>query len=304
MMTVRPGRVAITGASGFIGSALRESFTADGWEVLSLVRRTPRAGEVEWHPDEGRVDGAALEGIDAFVHLAGENIFGIWTRAKKRRILQSRTRGTRAVAEALAGLSRPPSVLVSVSGINYYGDSGDAVLREDHPPGNDFLAGVCVAWEAAARPAADAGIRVVHPRLGMVLDRGGGALPIMLPAFRLGLGARLGSGRQWMSWITRPDAVRILRFAVSEPNLIGPVNAVSPQPVRNVEFTRLLARAVHRPALLAVPASLVQTCSGGLGDALMLASMRVAPEAILSGGFVFEHPTIEAGLASALDGTA
>jgi uncharacterized protein len=302
-MTTEPGRVAITGASGFIGRALSDSFARDGWEVLSLVRRKAGAGEVEWDPEEGRLDAAVLEGFDAFVHLAGENIFGIWTPPKKRRILESRTRGTGTVARALAGLQRPPNVLVSVSGVNYYGNSGEQILHEDHPPGHDFLSTVCVAWETAAKPAAEAGIRVVHPRFGIVLDRNGGALRLMLPAFRMGLGARLGSGRQWMSWINYHDAVRLLRFVIANEDLAGPVNAVAPQPVRNAEFTRALGRALHRPAFLAVPSLAIRTFTGSLGDALLLASMRVVPQRLLASGFVFDHPDIEGALTAGLDGT-
>lgn len=297
-------RVAITGASGFLGRPLRESFSRDGWEVLSLVRREPRAaGEVRWDPDNGWIDADALEGVDAVVHLAGESIFGIWTHVKKRRILASRVRGTGTLATTIANLRSPPRVLVSVSGVNYYGDAGDEVLREEHPPGHDFLADVCVAWERAAHPAAEAGIRVVHPRFGIVLDPGGGALRLMLPAFQLGLGARLGSGRQWMSWISHHDAVRVLRYAVSEETLAGPVNAVAPHPVRNVEFTRTLARAVRRPAPLAVPAFAIRTLTGSLGDQLLLASMRVVPELLLNHNFVFDHPTLDLALAAGLDGS-
>ncbi|MQA91071.1 MAG: TIGR01777 family protein [Gemmatimonas sp.] len=293
--------MAISGASGFIGSALSRLLEGDGWKVRRIVRRKPSGDEIEWRPTERWIDREALEGVDAVVHLAGESIFGVWTQSKKRRILESRTHGTRTIAEALTGLERPPQVLVSVSGVNYYGDAGDRTLREDDPAGTDFLARVCVAWEAAAQPAADAGIRVVHPRFGLVLDPAGGSLRLMLPFFRMGIGGRLGSGKQWMSWISRRDATRVIRSVMTTPSLEGPVNAVAPEPVRNEDFTRALADAVQRPAFLAVPDFVLRTFSWGMGETILLASQRAIPAALLDRGFSFEYPTIRSTLAAGLD---
>jgi uncharacterized protein len=286
-------RVAISGAGGFIGHAVARSFAVAGWTVERLVRRQAGPGEISWDPDAGRVDRSALEGITAFIHLAGEPIAGIWTEAKKRRILESRARGTRLVAESIAALRSPPRILVSASGVGYYGDAGERLLTEDSPPGEDFLARVCREWERGTDPAADAGIRVVNTRFGIVLDPEGGALGLMLPAFRLGLGGKLGSGRQWMSWIGLRDAARVVRFAVATESLAGPVNATSPAPVRNAEFTRALGGSLRRPAFLAVPAVALRTFTGGMADSLLLASQRAVPAALERHGFRFEAPDLE-----------
>jgi uncharacterized protein (TIGR01777 family) len=294
--TVELRRVAITGAGGFIGQALTASLERDGIEVLRLVRHEPGRGEVRWDPDLGEIDATRLEGLDGVVHLAGENIASVWTPAKKRRIMESRAQGTRLLAQAIASLSRPPATLVSASGVGYYGDAGDAMLTESSPPGDDFLARVCVAWEEATRPAAAAGIRVVNTRFGLVIDPAGGALRLMLLPFRLGLGARLGSGTQWMSWIARVDVVRVLRFALATSELSGPVNAVSPHPVTNEEFTRILARSLRRPAAFAVPSFLLKTFTGGMAESL-LASQRAVPAVLGSLGFSFERPSLADAIA-------
>jgi hypothetical protein len=297
MEAVEVRRVAITGASGFIGQALTESLEGIGIEVLPLVRRQPEKGEIGWDPDREEIDTAALEGLDAVVHLAGENIASLWTPAKKRRIMESRARGTRLLANAIAGLSRPPPTLVSASGVGYYGDAGDTVLTEASPAGDDFLARVCVEWEDGTRPAAEAGVRVVNPRFGLVIHPAGGALRPMLLPFRLGLGARLGSGKQWMSWISRADVVRAIEFALRTRDLRGPVNAVSPEPVTNEEFTRTLARSLRRPAVLAVPSFVLKTFTGGMAEALLLASQRAMPVVLESRGFQFERPSLADALA-------
>lgn len=289
-------RIAVTGASGFLGVSLVAALKAEGAEVLKLVRRKASAGEISWNPAEGKIDAQALEGMDAVVHLAGEGIAGLWTRSKRRRILESREAGTRFLAETLAKLNRPPAVLVSASAVGYYGDAGETALTESSPPGEDFLARVCVAWEAGTRPAADAGIRIVHTRFGLILDHRGGALRLMLPIFRLGLGGRLGSGRQWMSWISLHDAIRAIRFALTTENVIGPFNTTTPHPVRNAEFTRILARSVRRPAVLAVPSFLLRTLTGGMADALLLPSQRALPQRLLEHGFEFEQPTLESAV--------
>jgi uncharacterized protein len=299
-----PRRVAVSGASGFIGRELVASLAADGWEVHRLVRRRPAGPkEISWEPARAVLAPTALDGFDAVVHLAGESLAGVWTPGKKRKIMESRVRGTALLAETIARSAAPPRTFVTASGVNYYGDSGDRVLTESSPPGDDFLARVCVAWERAAEPAAGAGVRVVHTRSGIVLHPSGGALRLMSRAFRLGLGARLGSGRQWLSWIALEDAVRVLRFVLDDDRLRGGINVTAPEAVRNEAFTRELARAVRRPAVLVVPAVVLSAVTGGMGDALLLASVRAAPAALLAAGFAFAHPTVASAL-RALDAGA
>lgn len=294
--------VAITGASGFIGSALAASFRRDGWRVLSLVRGPPSSGdEVSWDPAGGMIDAPALAGISALVHLAGENIDGRWTDAKKREIRDSRLQGTELIARTLASLPSPPDVLVSGSAVGYYGaDRGDEVLTEESSPGDDFLGRLGVEWEAATAPASEAGIRVVQPRLGMVLDRRGGALRRMLLPFQLGVGGRMGSGRQWMSWITLHDAVRAYRFLLERTDLTGAVNAVAPQPVTNAEFTRAFGSALGRPTLMVVPAAGLRAFFGEMAEGTILASQRVHPRKLLEADFAFEHPRIDAAFTALL----
>jgi uncharacterized protein (TIGR01777 family) len=265
------------------------------------VRSRPAGpGEISWDPGAGRIDAAALEGVDAVVHLAGESIGRRWSAAVRSRILESRVRGTRLLADTLASLSRPPELLVSASAVGYYGDRGDEPLDESSPPGDDFLAGVAEAWENAANPAAEAGIRVVHPRFGVVLSPAGGALKRMLPAFRLGAGGRLGSGRQWMSWISIDDAVDALRFVIDTPALAGPIDFTAPEPVTNAEFTRVLGRLLRRPPFLAVPAAALRFLFGEMADRTLLASQRARPARLLGAGFSFRHPTLEDALAALL----
>jgi uncharacterized protein (TIGR01777 family) len=297
-------RVAISGASGFIGSALVTRLGAEGHRVLRLVRR-PSAGtdEIAWDPEGGQVDSAKLEGLDAVVHLAGESIAGgRWNAERKQRIRQSRVQGTSLLAGALARLSAKPRVLVSGSAMGVYGDRGDEVLVETSPPGTGFLADVGQAWEAAADPARLAGIRVVHPRFGMVLHPSGGGLERMLPPFRMGLGGQLGNGQQWMSWSTRDDAVSIIRAAILDEALSGPVNASSPNPVRNAEFTRLLGAALHRPAIAAVPAFALELMFGELAKEALLASQRMMPARLQELGFTFADPDLEPALVGLLRG--
>lgn len=293
--------VAITGASGFIGSALVASLLADGHRVVRLVRRqaAPGAGEVEWHPEKGTIDTSALEGVDAVVHLAGENIDTRWTDAARRRLRESRVEGTTLLARTLASLSSPPEVLVSGSAIGYYGsDRGEERLDEGSTPGTDFLGRLGVAWEEAAGAAAQAGIRVVHPRCGVVLAREGGALRRMLPAFQLGGGGRLGSGRQWMSWVSRVDAIRAIRFLIDRRDLAGAVNVVAPEPVTNSVFTEELGRALRRPTLMVVPRAALLLAFGAMADGTILASQRVYPDRLLAAGFEFHHPRIDQALAA------
>lgn len=299
-------RVAISGASGLIGGALTAFFATGGHRVDPLVRRAPRADttEIYWDPARGEIDAARLEGVDAVVHLAGENIAaGRWTAARKEAIRASRVEGTRLLCRALAGLSRGPSVLVSASAIGYYGDRGDEPLREESPPGSGFLADVCQAWEAATAPAAQAGIRVVTLRNGLVLTGRGGALVRMLGPFRLGLGGVMGSGRQYMSWIALDDLVRAIHFAMLTTTLAGPVNAVAPRPATNAEFTRTLGRLLRRPTILALPRFVIRLVFGEMGPALLLASARVLPSRLEAAGFQFRHAELTDALRSALGGT-
>jgi hypothetical protein len=294
--------VLVSGASGLVGTSLVRTLEAHGHHACRLVRRPPRSGdEISWDPARGILPARELEGFDAVVHLAGENVAsGRWTAARKSAIRGSRVSGTGLLARRLAELERRPSVLVSASAIGFYGDRGEELLDETSPAGDGFLARVCAEWEASADPARTAGIRVVHARIGIVLAAQGGALARMLAPFRFGLGGRLGAGRQWMSWIALEDVVSVLQTAVADERLVGPVNAVAPEPVRNADFTRVLARTLDRPALAHVPAFALRTLAGGLADELLLASIRVAPRVLQRCGFRHARPTLEQTLASLL----
>jgi uncharacterized protein (TIGR01777 family) len=296
-----PMQIAISGASGMIGRALAAFLTTGGHQVTRLVRHAPGEGEVQWDPARGTLDASALEGMDAVVHLSGENVGdGRWSDDRKRAILESRTLGTGLLARALAGLTRKPTVLVSVSAIGIYGSRGEEVLTEQSTPGNDFLASVCKAWEAAAEPAEAAGIRVVHPRFGVVLSPAGGALAKMLPAFRLGAGGPMGEGKQWMSWLSVDDAVGILHHAIATPSLRGVFNAVTPHPVTNGRFAETLGSVLHRPSLLPVPAFALRLLFGEMADGTILASQRCAPTVLGRSGYAFRHPTLDVALAHLL----
>lgn len=291
--------IAITGSTGLIGEALRASLVADGHRVVRVVRRTATgADEITWDPAGGHLDPSDLVGLDAVVHLAGEGIAEKrWTDAQKDRILTSRTAGTGLVARALAdAVAEGPKVLVSGSAIGWYGDRGDEVLTEDSAPGTGFLADVCRRWEAAADPARDAGVRVAHARTGIVLDPDGGVLAKQLPLFRLGLGGRIGSGRQYMSWIAIEDEVAALRFLL-EHDVEGAVNLTAPSPVTNREFTEALGGALHRPAVVPVPGFGPKVLFGGeLVDELLLASQRVQPARLVDAGFTFAQPELRPAL--------
>ncbi|MEZ5101526.1 MAG: TIGR01777 family oxidoreductase [Thermoleophilia bacterium] len=289
-------RIAVTGASGLVGSALVPFLETGGHRVARVVRRTPAPGEIGWDPSAGRIDVAALEGVDAVVHLAGEPIVeGRWTAEKKERILRSREEGTRVLAEALARLERPPRVLVVASAIGIYGDRGDELLDEASPLGDGFLADVCHAWEAATEPARQAAVRVVSLRTGVVLSAREGALAKMLPAFRAGVGGPVGSGRQWVSWIALDDLVGAIHHAIATPSLAGPVNAVAPEPVQFRELARTLGRVLRRPAIAPLPAPVVRAVFGEKA-AVLLDSARVVPARLQAGGFAFRRPELEAAL--------
>ena len=290
-------RIAVSGSHGLIGSALVQALAQAGHEVVRLVRDGAGGTGIAWDPERGTLDRSALEGIDAVVHLAG---YGIaerrWTAPVKELIRSSRVNGTRLLATALADMVRRPQVLVTASAIGYYGDRGDTWLEEDSEPGTGFLADVCRAWEAAAEPARAAGIRTVTARIGIVLSPEGGALQRMLLPFKLGLGGRIGSGQQYMSWVACDDVVAAIQFAIEQSSLAGPVNVVAPEPVTNREFTQVLARVLRRPAFLPLPSFLARLAFGEMADALLLASTRVRPRRLLEAGYTFRFPTLEAAL--------
>lgn len=304
-MLTREMKILLSGSHGLVGKALTRSLTDDGHEVVRLVRRerTLGAPEVEWHPEQGRLDAAQLEGIDAAVHLAGENIAsGRWTSEKKRAIRESRVKGTALLSDALARLSKPPSVFLSASAIGYYGDRGDELLTEKSAPGKDFLSNVCTDWEAATQPAIEKGIRTVHTRFGIILDPNEGALAKMLPPFRMGIGGRIGDGKQWMSWIALDDVVNGLKFLIEERSTSGPVNFVSPNPVTNAEFTKTLGRALAKPTFFPIPAFGARLVFGEMADALLLASQKVEPAVLKGKGYSFSWPTLSAVLIRAIRG--
>jgi hypothetical protein len=286
--------VALSGATGLIGTQAGAFLRSGGHAVRPLVRRVAGAGEIGWDPSSGRVDQAAMEGVDAVVHLAGENIAGgRWTAERKRRIRESRVRGSRAIAEAAAGLRRRPEVLISASAIGIYGDRGDELLDEDSPLRDGFLAEVGREWEAAMAPAVDAGIRVVHLRFGIVLSPAGGALARMLVPFLLGAGGPIGSGRQWMSWVSIDDAVDVIHEALLDARLAGPVNVTAPEPIQNRDFAAILGRVLGRPSIVPAPAFALRALFGELADETLLAGQRVLPSRLQRLGFRFRHPTVE-----------
>jgi uncharacterized protein len=296
--------VAVTGSHGFVGSALVPALRRAGHRVVRLVRGQPKsADELRWDPEAGTVDAAGLEGIGGVVHLAGAGIGDKrWTDARKRLILESRTKGTTLLARTLAQLARPPSVLVSASATGYYGDRGDEPLDEQSAPGNDFVAGVCVQWEAATAPAADAGIRVARTRSGIILGREGGVFPRMLLPFRLGLGGRMGSGRQYMSWISIDDEVRAILHALVQERVAGPVNLTGPRPVTNAEFTKTLGRVLHRPTAIPTPLLPLRALYGSeLVQHLLVEGQRVLPKQLEQTGYAFARPTLEEALRAVVD---
>ncbi len=294
-------KILITGSSGLIGTALTTHLGCEGHETVRLVRRPAGPGEVTWNPPAGTIDDAGLEGIEAVVHLAGAGIGDKrWSDSYRREILESRTITTDLLARTLAGLKAPPKVLLSGSAIGWYGDRGDELLDESSAGSTGFLAEVCQAWEAATQPAETAGIRVAHLRTGIVLSPAGGALRKLLPLFRLGLGGRFGSGRQWQSWISIDDHVRAIEHLLT-PDIAGAVNLTAPGAVTNRDFTKVLAQVLHRPAVMTVPSFAPKLLLGGdLADALLFTGQRVQPTRLLSSGFEFRHPTLDGALRSLL----
>ena len=294
--------ILVTGASGLIGSAFCAAATGFGQRVVKLRRSPSVPGDPDpsWNPARGEVDWRGLEGMDAVVHLAGETVAQRWSQASRARIRQSREFGTRRLVEALWRLPNPPSILVCASATGFYGDRGDELLDEQSLPGTGFLAEVCQAWEAATFPAVEQGARVVHLRFGVVLSSRGGALAKMLLPFRLGLGGKLGTGRQYWSWIALEDAVGVILHALRTDALRGPVNAVSPHPVTNREFTRVLGAVLGRPTFLPVPGFLIRLGLGEMGREILLAGGRVSPRRLEETGFGFEFPRLEAALRHSL----
>lgn len=294
-------KIVVSGASGLIGSALVPQLRAAGHEVVRLVRRdAPAPDEIRWDPARGQLDPADLTGVDGAVHLAGASVSRRWTQASRRAIRESRVESTTLLAQTLATLSPPPKVLLSGSAVGFYGDTGDRATGEEGPRGEGFLAEVVGDWEAAAHPAMAAGIRVCRLRTGIVLARQGGALHLQLPIFKLGLGGRLGNGRQFTSWITLEDEVAAIGFLLTADDVSGPVNLVAPNPVTNREFTKALAAALHRPAVMAVPAIALRLALDGFAEEGLLIGQRLAPRALTEAGFTFRHPDLPEALESVL----
>jgi uncharacterized protein (TIGR01777 family) len=297
-------KILITGSTGLIGSALVPALTRDGHEIIRLVRSRERdmADAIYWRPSAGEIDREYLEGFDAVIHLAGKNLSaGRWNKKLKKQIYDSRTNGTRLLADTLANLVEKPSVLISANAVGYYGDRGDDILTENDPPGEGFLPDVCKAWQDGLQPAKKAGIRTVVLRIAPVISARGGALAKMLPVFKLGLGGKLGSGRQYMSWVALDDITEIVRLALEDSSLQGPINATSPHPVTNYEFTKTLGRVLHRPTIFPVPAFALRLLFGQLADEGLLASQRVHPAKLLDHGYEFRYPNLGEALRSTLE---
>ena len=298
-------KLLLSGSHGLVGKALSKSLTKDGYEVINLVRRDRVYGkpEIEWHPNKGLLDASQIEGFDAVVHLAGESIAsGRWTDEKKRRIRESRVQGTTLLSQALARLSRPPLRFICASAIGYYGSRGDEVLTEESRAGNDFLSEVCVEWERATQPASEKGINTCMTRFGIILDKEGGALEKMLTPFRLGLGGKIGDGKQWMSWIALNDVVSALGFLLESSSMHGPVNIVAPNPVTNADFTKTLGKVLSRPTFLSVPAFAARLAFGEMADGLLLSSAKVEPRKLKDEGFKYRFPNLDAALSEVLRG--
>ena len=288
-------KVLIAGATGLVGTALKRSFDKKGIDVSDLVRTAANIGlpEVEWHPNKGEINAAALEGFDAVINLAGESIAeGRWSEEKKKRIRESRIQGTKLLSETIATLSRPPKVFLCASATGFYGNRGDEILDEDSAPGKGFLADVCREWEDATRAASDAGIRVVNLRFGPIFSSEGGMLSKLLTPFKLGVGGKVGSGKQYVSWVAMDDVVGAVNFALDHEELRGPVNVVAPDAVTNLEFTRTLGKVLSRPTFFAVPEFAARLAFGEMADEMLLASERVVPKRLDEAGYRFRYPEL------------
>lgn len=296
-------KILITGASGLVGKELQKSFAAKGYEMLLASRSEPKDdNHIQWTIEEGFAEPEKLEGIDVVVHLAGENVSGgiRWTDEKKKAIRESRVLGTRNVVDAISKLKKKPHTFIASSAIGFYGERGDEEVTESSAAGDNFLAGVCKEWEAESRRAEDAGIRTVLLRTGIVLSKDGGALGTMLTPFKLGVGGVVGSGKQWMSWISMEDEIAIINYAIDNENIRGAVNAVAPNPVTNEEFTKTLGEVLYRPTFIPLPEFAVSMIFGEMGDALLLASTKVIPKRLEDAGFEFKHPNLKEAIESAV----
>jgi uncharacterized protein (TIGR01777 family) len=290
-------KILISGAAGFIGTPLTKLLTGRGDTVVRLTRGASGPGAVHWDPMAGELDAAAVDDFDSVVHLAGETIAGLWTKKKKHAILESRRAGTALLSEALAGTASKPESLISSSAIGIYGSRGDEVLTEDSGVGEGFLAGLVRVWEESAQPARDAGIRTVNLRLGLVTAESGGMMGPMKPAFKLGVGGKLGDGDQWWSWVTLDDVVRAFVFAIDTPELSGPFNVAAPNPVTNAQFTKSLGHALHRPTFLPAPKFALKTFAGEMADEMLLTSQRIDASKIGTAGFEFNDTELDPALA-------
>lgn len=302
MSAFRIMKVLITGASGLIGTALQRSFSEKGYEMLLAGRGKPeKASEIQWDVETGFAEPQRLEGLDAVIHLAGESVSGLrWTEEKKKAIRDSRVNGTHTIVETLANLTKKPKVFISGSAIGFYGNGGDDVMVETSKAGDTFLSVVCREWEAESRRAEDSGIRTVLLRTGIVLSKDGGALATMLTPFKFGLGGVVGSGKQWMSWVSLDDLIGVINFALENESLRGAVNAVAPNPVTNEEFTKTLGEVLYRPTILPLPEFAVNLVFGEMGDALLLDSTRVEPKRLMEAGFEFKFAELKPALEHAI----
>lgn len=299
-------RIAVSGATGLIGSEILRRLESAGDQTIQLTRSVPTStvSQAQWSVDEGLTNPARLEGVHGVIHLAGESIAdGRWTEDKKRRIRDSRWNGTRNLCQNLAVLSDKPKVLVCASAIGYYGDRGDTVLDESSDPDEGFLPDVCVGWEEATSPASHAGIRVVNVRIGVVIAKGGGALPNMLTPFKMGVGGKIGSGKQYWSWVSHDDVVGAFLKALNDDSISGPLNATSPNPVTNAEFTSILGEVLHRPTFLPLPGFAARLVLGEMADDLLLSSARVLPRVLETNGYTFAYPLLKDCLEHELHGT-
>ncbi len=290
-------KILVAGAGGLVGSALVLSLESDGAEINRLVRSSPKANEIEWHPNHGGIDATRLEGFDAIINLAGENIAeGRWTDEKKRKIRDSRVDGTHRLSEAIAKLATKPRVFLCASATGFYGDRDDEILDETSDSGGGFLANVCRDWEGATEPAAKAGVRVVNLRFGPILAREGGMLGKMLTPFKLGMGGKVGSGKQYISWVAIDDVIGAIKLALADESIHGPLNVVSPNPVTNEEFTKTLGEVLSRPTVMSIPAFAARLAFGEMADEMLLVSQRVAPKKLNEAGYQFKHPELESAL--------
>jgi len=290
-------KILIAGASGLIGSALIPTLQADGDEVTRLVRTSPKPGEIEWHPNQDTMDPARLEGFDAVINLAGENVAGgRWSEEQKRKIHDSRVNGTHLLSESMAKLAKRPRAFLCASATGFYGDRDDEVLDEHSESGGGFLAGVCREWEKATEPAANEGVRVVNLRFGVILAREGGMLAKLLTPFKMGMGGKVGSGKQFISWVAIDDVVSVIKLALHDETFRGPVNVVSPNPVTNEVLTKTLGHVLSRPTALAMPAFAARLAFGEMADEMLLSSQYVVPKRLNDAGYEFKYPELEAAL--------